>query len=302
MIAAAVVLAAVGVASATHESDLVSVERQARSAHHAIETSIDELALQQEAVAIWDDAAAHLVAPRRDIGWIHDNIGSWLYRLFAQNEVFLLDGYDQPIYAAVLGKSVPVQRYKSLRSDLGYLVDSVRSRDGGPNGQHDRNPGRPLSVGSTVRTTSRATHDSHLMLVGGRPAVASAMLVQPSTPGYVTPVGNWPILISVRYLDGTFLGELRTRQLIASPRISLSPKTSPGEHAVALRTRVGRRFCLSDMEAGAAGEQDCDAPHPVEPVDAHGGRPAARAHGAAIAPSSAGGRRGCNGRQASRVS
>ncbi len=31
-----------------HIGDVVSVSRQARSANHAIETSIDELALQQE--------------------------------------------------------------------------------------------------------------------------------------------------------------------------------------------------------------------------------------------------------------
>lgn len=239
MIAAAVVLSIVGVASATHESDVVSVERQARSAHHAIETSIDELALQQEAVAIWDDAAAHLVARNRDMTWIHDNMGSWLHRLFGQNEVFILDGTDQPIYAALIGRSVPVERYRLPHRDLKYLVNSVRGRDRGPNGTHDRNPGQPLSAASTVRTTSRATHDSHLMLVGGRPAVASAMLVQPSTEGYVKPAGNWPVLIGVRYLDDEFLKQLETRQLIASPRISMTPDTSAGEHAVPLRAEWG---------------------------------------------------------------
>lgn len=241
MIAAAVVLAAAGIASATRESDLVSMERQARSAHHAIEISIDELALQQEAVAIWDDAAVHLVASRRDETWIHDNIGSWLHRLFAQNEVFIVDRSDRPIYASVEGKSVPVQRYSSLSGDLQYLVESLRS-GGGRNGKHDRNPNQPLNVSSTVSTTSRATHDSHLMLVGGRPAVASAMLVQPSTDGYVAPRGNWPILISVRYLDEMFLSGLKTRQLIANPRISSSPNTFPGEHAVPLRTEWGEEI------------------------------------------------------------
>ncbi len=62
IIATAMVLSAVGIASATHESDEVSVEHQARSAHQAIETNIDEMALRQEAVAIGHDAAAHRVA------------------------------------------------------------------------------------------------------------------------------------------------------------------------------------------------------------------------------------------------
>lgn len=242
MVAAAFALAVIGIISSIHESDAVSVERQYRSAQHAIETSIDELALQQEAVAIWDDAAAHVVAPKRDMTWIHDNIGSWLFRLFRHNEVFILDGHDRPIYAAAMGQAVEPDRYASLSDDLGYLVASVRGRDKGINGLHDRNPGRALSVGSTVRTTDRATHDSHLMLVAGRPAVASAMLVQASTPGYVKPAGAWPVLISVRYLDGNFLSELKTRQLLAEPRFSLSDGVARGEHAVSLRAEWGEEL------------------------------------------------------------
>ena len=67
MVAAALLLASIGVYSATHQSDAVSVERQARSAQHAMETSVDELALQQETVAIWDDSISHMVADERDM-------------------------------------------------------------------------------------------------------------------------------------------------------------------------------------------------------------------------------------------
>ena len=239
MIATAVVLAAVGVTSATQKSDEVSVERQVRSARHAIDTSIDELALQQEAVAIWDDAAANLAADKLDTIWVHDNIGSWLHRLFRHNEVFILNGKDRPIYAAFEGNVVPAERYSELHGDLKYLVDSVRGRIEGPNGKHDRNPNRPLSVGQTVRTTPRTTHDSHLMRVGTRPAVASAMLMQPSTEGYVTQNGNWPILLSVRYLDEPFLKELEGRQLISRPRITQSSTPEDEEHSVPLRAEWG---------------------------------------------------------------
>ena len=242
MIAAAVMLSAAGLVSATHQGDVVSTERQAKSAHHAIETSIDDLALQQEAVAIWDDAAAHLVASRRDMTWIHDNMGSWLYRLFRHNEVFILDGFDEPLYAATAGEAVSTERYQTIKTDLQFLVDGVRGRREGHRGKHDRAPGLSTVRDSTVRTTARATHESHLVLVGGRPAVASAMLVQPSTEGYVAPIGNWPVLISVRYLDESFLGDLSERQLLASPRISRWSTTATGEHAVPLLTEAGERI------------------------------------------------------------
>ena len=79
MIIAALIVAFAGIYWATHESDAVSVERQARSAQHAMEASVDELALQQETVAIWDESALRLIAERRDMSWIHDK-----YRPLAQ--------------------------------------------------------------------------------------------------------------------------------------------------------------------------------------------------------------------------
>jgi diguanylate cyclase (GGDEF)-like protein len=240
MVVVSLFLASGGVYWATHESDAVSVERQARTAQHAMESSVDELALQQETVAIWDDSAQHLVAPRLDATWVNDNMGSWLHRIFGHDEVFVVDGFDRPLYASIEGKPVSLKRYEALSPDLVFLINSVRGRDGGSNGRHDRNPHRPLAANSTVRTTPRASHDSHIMLVGGRPAAASAMLVQPSTPDFVQPHGQWPVLISVRYLDRGFLAELSSRQLISSPRFSRSPRRLASEHAIALKTEWGK--------------------------------------------------------------
>lgn len=236
---AALVLACTGVYWATHESDEVSVERQARSARHVMEASVDELALQQQTVAVWDDAVAHIVADQRDMSWIHNNIGWWLYRIFRHDEVFILDGYDRPIYAAARGEQALLARYASLSTDLRSLLDSVRNRVRLGNGRHDRNPEQILHPDSTVRTTSGATHDSHILLIGGRPAAASAMLIHPATPGYAQPKGQWPVLVSIRYFDAGFLAELSSRQLIAAPRISRNPAHARDEHVIALQTEWG---------------------------------------------------------------
>jgi diguanylate cyclase (GGDEF)-like protein len=239
MVVVSLFLACVGVYWATHESDAVSVERQARSAQHAMELSVDELALQQETVAIWDDAARRLVAVKRDQRWVHDNMTGWLNRIFGHDAVFVLDGHDRPTYAAIEGEAVPVDRYDALSADLRHLLDSVRGRNHDTNGRHDRIPGQRPHPQATIRTTPRASHASHLMLVGGRPAAASAMLVRPSTENYVQPNGEWPVLISVRYLDANFLVELSSRQLISAPRFSRRPVRTANEHAVPLRTEWG---------------------------------------------------------------
>ncbi len=240
MVFAALILSGAGLYWAARESNVVSAERQARSVEHAMDSSVDDLALQQETVAIWDDAAANVVADRRDMVWIHDNIGSWLHRIFDHDEVFILDHSDRPIYAARSGTKLSPELFAERSGDLGYLVNSVRGRHGRLNGRHDRNPRAPLKAGSTVRTTARTTHDSHLMLVGGRPAAASAMLIQPSTPNYVQPEGQWPVLLSVRYLDGGFLTDLSSRELVSSPRFSKSSVGRANEHVILLSTEWGK--------------------------------------------------------------
>jgi diguanylate cyclase (GGDEF)-like protein len=237
----AVGLAALGIYWSTRQSDRISVERQVRMAEQAIQISIDDLALQQETVAIWDVPAKELTRRRPNLVELHDNMGLWLHNIFAHDEVFVLDGRDRPVQSSVEGKIVSNARYIALRPDLVGLLDHMRGRVGRPPDSHDRRPGIPLAPGSTVRTTGRATHDSDLVLVGGRPAAASVMLIQPSTPNYVR-VKVSPVLISIRYLDGDFLAALGRTNLIENPRFSRLADPRPGEQSLVLRSESGKQL------------------------------------------------------------
>ena len=240
LIAVALVSVA-GLYWATRQSDEVSVERQVRVARHSINIALDELALQQETVAIWDNSALEMTRGVPDQQWLFDNVGFWLHRIFGHDEVYLIDGRDRPVQSVVGGKIVSNSRYWALQKDFDLLLHSARGeiRQVGP---HDRIAGRPLHPKSTVLTTERPTHDTHLMLIGGRPAVASAMLIQPSTANYVRPKHDWPALISLRYIDGQFLNELQSRYLIDDARFSASPALLPGEQALPLETEWHQRL------------------------------------------------------------
>jgi diguanylate cyclase (GGDEF)-like protein len=233
-------IAVLGLYWSTRQSDEVSVERQVRVARHSINVALDELALQQETVAVWDESASYLTRPVLERQWLFDNMGSWLHRIFRHDETFLLDGRSRPVQAVTEGRVAPLSRYTALEADLAPLIDSVRGRNPGARSPHDRSAGLPLHPQATVRTTDRATHSTRLALVGGRPAAVSAMLVKPSTPNYVRPNPKWPILISVRYLDGSFLQELESRHLIEGARFARSPKRLGAEHALLLETAAGK--------------------------------------------------------------
>jgi diguanylate cyclase (GGDEF)-like protein len=205
-----------------------------------MELSVDELALQQETVAIWDIAATQMVAPVPDLAWVDANVGQWLNSIFGHDEVFVLDGYDRPIYASVGGKRVSLERFAALAPDLRVLISGVRDETAPVTGRHNRRGSSRALASSTVRTTPAATHESHLMLVGNRPAAASAMLIKPATPNFVRPLGAWGLLVSVRYLDQGFLAELSSRQLISAPRFARDHDRRPGEHDIHLESEWGQ--------------------------------------------------------------
>jgi len=233
MLVAVALVAVSGLYWSTRQSDQVSVERQVRVARHSIDIAMDELALQQETVAVWDESALVLIRRPLDRQWLFDNVGSWLHRMFAHDEGYLLDGRDQPVQAVDEGRLAPLSRYSALRPQLQLLVDAVRGRMHVANGRHDRLPGVPLSRNSSVRTTERAVHATRLLMVGGRPAVASAMLIKPSTIGYVRPQPDWPILISN-------LVEMRRRELPGPERWNCFP-TCAGRSRMMLRAAWRRR-------------------------------------------------------------
>src|SRR5438874_1933252 len=242
MLLAVALVSIAGLYWSTRQSDEVSVERQVRVTRHSINIALDEPAQQQEPVAVWDESAIYMTQPHPNQEWLNDNIGFWLHRIFAHDEVFLLDGRDRLVQADTEGVVVPATRYQTLRADVAPLLLMVRGKRACVNGSHDRHAGRPLLPNSTVRTTERAVHETHLTMVGGRPAAVSAMLIKPSTEGYVKPNPDWPVLISVRYLDGSFMSELQSRYLIDAPRFSLRSGHQPDEVAEPLKTEAGRRL------------------------------------------------------------
>jgi diguanylate cyclase (GGDEF)-like protein len=242
MLIAVAFVSIAGLYWSTRQSDEVSVERQIRVTRHSVNIALDELAQQQETVAVWDESALYMSRARPDQQWLHDNIGFWLHRIFAHDEVFLLDGRDRLVQADSDGEIVAPSRYQALRKDLGPLLLMVRGKIKCVNGPHDRHAGQPLLPNSTVRTTERAVHETHLTMVGGRPAAVSAMLIKPSTEAYVRPNPVWPVLISVRYLDGSFMSELQSRYLIDAPRFSLRADPRSNEVAEPLTTEAGRKL------------------------------------------------------------
>jgi diguanylate cyclase (GGDEF)-like protein len=230
----AVLLAGFGLYWAATRSNAISVERQIRATQLALSSSLDELAVQQEVAAVWEDPVIKLDKKRVDWRWIDKNIGTWMYDIFKHNQVYVLNGKDNPVYAMEDGKRKRPAAYEAVRDHLKPLVDDVRGRSTGPNHRHERLPGRELHPESTVRTSKNAIHATDLVEVLERPAAVSVMLMDDPEGTHRSPKGSEYLHISLRFLDGGFLQEVGKRNLIEAPRFSRAPAREEGEYALPL--------------------------------------------------------------------
>src|SRR3954471_13439645 len=70
MLLAVAVVSLAGLFWSTRQSDRISIERQVRVAHHSIDIALDELALQQETVAVWDETALEMSRRKPNQQWL----------------------------------------------------------------------------------------------------------------------------------------------------------------------------------------------------------------------------------------
>ena len=235
-------IAFAGVYLSTRQSDISSIDRQARGAQQSLDIALDDLSLQQETVAVWDEVALKLASPTVDLRWLSDNVGLWLHNIFGHDVTVILDGHNRLVQITFGGVAGDEALYRSYRAGFAELIRSVRGENHGIATRHDRRLGQPLPPNSTVRTTSRATHVTRLMRVRGRPASVSAMLVKASTPGYVDERGPRPVIISVRYLDTGFINNLGELHLLDQARFARGSYTLPGEAALAIYDTAGLKL------------------------------------------------------------
>jgi diguanylate cyclase (GGDEF)-like protein len=235
---AAVLLAFAGLYWITTRSDALSIERQTREIHDAINSSVDTVAQAQQGIAMWDEAVLELRKLAPNLDRFNAN-AIWLRDLFGQDAFFILDQRDRPIYAALDGRREPAARYDAFETNLRRMVDKVRGRIAAPNNRHERLPDQPVHPRTSTHTTDGAVHATGLVEVGGRPAAASVMLNLPTDETIERRAGRESLIICVQYSDDQFLADLSARNLVDGARFAKTADTANGEHALPLASDYG---------------------------------------------------------------
>ncbi|RFB93691.1 ATPase [Rhizobium leguminosarum bv. trifolii] len=185
--AAAVLLCGFAWLAAVKVDDL-SLRRQADFVTQGLEEQIAALPREQESVAKWDDA--FLYAKQRNHEWLLDNVGLWTSRYFGHDRTYIFDDSNRLMFAFRDGADAMPPR---LGSDDGQEMTALAGEMRVVLVEQAQKPGtKPLGQLATVRT----------MMIGNRPAIASARPIMPSSARMQVEAGQEFIAVSVKFIDG----------------------------------------------------------------------------------------------------
>ncbi|WP_052636335.1 sensor histidine kinase [Rhizobium leguminosarum] len=185
--AAAVLLCGFAWLAAIKVDDL-SLRRQADFVRQGLEEQIAALPREQESVAKWDDA--FLYAKQRNHEWLLDNIGRWTSQYFGHDRTYIFDDTNRLMFAFRDGADAMPPR---LGSDDGQEMTMLAGEMRAVLVEQAAKPNaKPLGQLATVRT----------IMIGSRPAIASARPILPSSARMQIEAGQEFIAVSVKFIDG----------------------------------------------------------------------------------------------------
>lgn len=191
------------------------LRRQADFVGQGLEEQIHALPREQESVTKWDDA--FLYAKQRNHEWLLENIGKWTSRYFGHDRTYIFDDTNRLMFAFRDGVDAMPPR---LGSDDGEQVDALASEMRAALVEEALKPGaEPLGQLASVRT----------IMIGNRPAIASARPMLPSSTRMQIQAGQEFIAVSIKFIDVKVAEDIAHYARLEGLRFTLSQ--GPDERA-----------------------------------------------------------------------
>lgn len=194
---------------------------------NALNQSVASVLDGQKSVAWWDDAVLKITDDEVDLDFADSNFGIFLTETYGHDEVYILNGRDEPIYAFADAERGAPSIFEKRRANLDAVISEVRK--GG-----SRLAPRPDEFGQSqtnYRVLAGAVQNArwagHILSVDGRPAVVAAITIVPNVNLEVLK-GVPRLLISVIYVDEDFIAKIARSLLLSRLALSKQPVKAAG--------------------------------------------------------------------------
>lgn len=177
---------------ATSKSNASAAAQQQQIIKTSLSQSLDEMIKQHRSLALWQPLARRMARTTVDTPWLNQNVGAWLSTMFGHQLVYILNADNQPVYRWENGVNVGPAQFAHLQKPVMAFMEK-------------------LKVPYTSHNGHREVID--FTLIDNRPAVL-AMGSLDEGNGQTGPY----TLVSVKYLDNTYLSTLSQRSLLKDLR------------------------------------------------------------------------------------
>jgi diguanylate cyclase (GGDEF)-like protein len=219
---------------------------------------MDELSVAQESIGLCEQCIDEAKSAQPDRVWLNENVGARLFDLHNVHETYVLDPENRPVFASVQRRYVSPSAYGRIAPVVDRFVKLARGEIKRPSGRsnlNERLPGSPpapiefpplpgfsdesITIYPTVRTTPAVEHATDLVRIGERIAFVSAMPMARTGSRRPRDAGPPPVLVSLRYLDNTFLSDASRQNMLTDARLGDAPDRREGETLMPLTNSDG---------------------------------------------------------------
>jgi diguanylate cyclase (GGDEF)-like protein len=218
------------IAYAGWSSNQIATERERKLLENALNQSIARVLNEQKSVAWWDDSVLKITDEAIDLDFVDANFGIFLTETYGQDEVYILNGDDHPLYSYFDAKRQEPSGYEARRPTVEALIAEARR------GQHSNLRTRPDTFSesqSNYRILAGALRPArwagHIVSVDGRPAVVAALTIVPNVDMSLLK-GTPNLLLSIKYIDEAFTSEIGRSLLLND--LSMTPEIAQGDGVV----------------------------------------------------------------------
>ncbi|MBB4000532.1 putative bifunctional diguanylate cyclase/phosphodiesterase [Aureimonas pseudogalii] len=196
---------------------------------NALSQSVERALEQQKTIAWWDDAVEH-VSNRFDLAFADANFGYYFTETFGHDEVYILDGQDQPIYAFRGSERADPAAYRSRSSDLKEVVEVARGASDLPKTDRtaaftDKQDRYKFLKGAL----QSARWGAKITLIDGKPAIIASITIVPNVDLSLLR-GRPYLLVTVIQIDAEFIDAVGGSLLI--PKLHFTSTDRSGGNVV----------------------------------------------------------------------
>jgi diguanylate cyclase (GGDEF)-like protein len=210
------------IAYAGWSANQTAVDRERTLLDNAFNESILRVLNEQKSIAWWDDPVILITDDSIDLEFTDANFGVFLTETYGQDEVYILNAKDKPLYAWAEAERETPSAFERRRPALEPLIKEIREGDTSalrarPDMFYETKNRYDVLIGVQV-----ARWAGHIVSVEGRPAVVAGMTIVPNIDMSLLQ-GTPNLLLSITWIDEEFVSQIGRSLLLPDLTLKETP-------------------------------------------------------------------------------